>query len=309
MSHWLNVMARAVRRAPVPERLRSAVWRSISRAHPGQPYTYPVAWRGASGIYGGVCGFSDQLLFMDLEAYEPESVEVAGDLLRGRTRPVIFDVGAHNGEWLFLLKALAPAAAIHAFEPFPALAAFLETLVAANRWADVAVQQAIVGAEGGEGALHFAAGGSDCASTVADFQPSYTDVLRVPRVALDDYVERARLASVDLIKIDVEGSELEVVQGAKRTLARLHPPLLLELLFTTNQAHLRRQRDLVSLLHGLGYAFHRIEPDGRLTRQDEVHPDERYRALNYLVRCEASCLPAGAVAALTRSASSPAETA
>ena len=86
------------------------------------------------------------------------------------------------------------------------------------------VTQTLVGATPGEGELHFTAGATDCASTVADFQATFSTRLRVPRLTLDDYVEARGLDEVALIKVDVEGGEREVLQGAARTLARLRPP-------------------------------------------------------------------------------------
>ena len=287
MSRWLNFTARAVRVAPVPSRVRTGVWRRISRGRKGRAYVYPVRWRGVDGIYGGVCGFSDHALLTDFDAQEPGSVAVVDRLLRATPRPVILDVGAHNGEWLFVLKAISPHAVVHAFEPFPALAAFLRTLVERNRWTGVHVTETLVGAEPGNGELHFADGATDCASTVVDFQATYSACLRVSRLTLDDYVEAHGLDEVSLVKIDVEGGEREVLQGAARTLARLRPPIVLELLFTTNPAHLQRQRETIGQLARLGYTFSQIQPDGRLVRQDEVAPDPTYRALNYLVACGA----------------------
>jgi FkbM family methyltransferase len=292
MSRWLNLAARAMRVAPVPDRVRSEVWRRISRGREGQAYTYPVRWRGVAGVYGGVCGFSDQALLSDFDSHEAGSVAIVGDLLRGQRRPVVLDVGAHNGEWLFVLKAIAPAAVIHAFEPFPALAAFLHTLVERNRWTGVQVTQTLVGATPGEGELHFTAGATDCASTVVDFQATFSTRLRVPRLTLDDYVEARGLDEVALIKVDVEGGEREVLQGAARTLARLRPPLLLELLFTTNPAHLQRQRETIAQLTCAGYRFFQIQSDGTLRRQHEVAPDPEYRALNYLVTASPATLSA-----------------
>jgi FkbM family methyltransferase len=280
---WLGRTVRALRALPLPARVRDAVWRAVVRRAPGRAYLLPVRWRETTGVYGGVCGVSGTDPFADLTTYESECVPVAETLIRDRARPIVLDIGAHQGAWLFLFKAIRPDAVIRAFEPFPALSRFLVLLRDANQWTDVRVESVLVGADEGEGELHFAPGATDCASTVADFQPTFSASVRLPRITIDGYVEREALAPIALIKIDVEGGELDVLRGARRTLERQRPPLLLELLFTTNPAHLGRQRAAIALLHELGYTFFHIQLDGRLVREDEVRPDPAYRALNYLV--------------------------
>jgi FkbM family methyltransferase len=242
-----------------------------------------VRWRDVAGVHGGVSGVSDYTLFSQIADYEPESVVVVERLLEGKMRPVILDVGAHTGAWVFLFEAIRPAAIVHAFEPFPQLVTFLTALMRRNRWSDVHVAPVLVGAVSGVGELHFSPGATDCASIPPDFQPTYTDHLAIPRVTIDQYVDGHGIDNVALMKIDVEGGELEVLEGARRTLARWHPPLLMELLFTTNASHRRRQADAVRLLQAEGYAFYLIGGGGALAQQDVVEPDAKYEALNYLV--------------------------
>jgi hypothetical protein len=48
-------------------------------------------------------------------------------------------------------------------------------------------------------------------------------------VAIDDLVERGDVPPPDVVKIDVEGSELAVIRGMRRTLERHRPVLICEL--------------------------------------------------------------------------------
>jgi precorrin-6B methylase 2 len=65
------------------------------------------------------------------------------------------------------------------------------------------------------------------------------------RIAVDDYVERERIKRVDFIKVDVDGPDLQVLEGARSTLQRFHPIVVIEM--TGEQAK------IVALLEGLGY--------------------------------------------------------
>src|SRR5262249_21475327 len=95
----LDMLARTVRAAPIPPRARTALWRAIARKYPGEPFLFPIWWRGRQGLYGGVCGASDHALSLDLSAYETESVAAVEPLLRAHTRPLVIDAGAHTGAW------------------------------------------------------------------------------------------------------------------------------------------------------------------------------------------------------------------
>ncbi len=77
--------------------------------------------------------------------------------------------------------------------------------------------------------------------------------MTVPVASLDGYLERThRGHQVRLVKCDVEGVELEVFRGARRTLVS-HRPLLL---FECEARHdpTRDVQDVFGFLHGLGYA-------------------------------------------------------
>jgi hypothetical protein len=89
-----------------------------------------------------------------------------------------------------------------------------------------------------------------------------TEEIRVPTVVLDDWLDAQGLAP-DLIKIDVEGAELGVLRGLRRTLARdgvrlfveVHPPQLAQAGSSTEE--------VLRLLADLGYELQAIEEHRR----------------------------------------------
>jgi len=234
-------------------------------------------------VYGGVCGFSNNALFSDLEKYEAEVIPVLTAILSKTAKPVIIDVGANNGQWMILFKALSKNASVHCFEPFPQLCEFLRELVARNSFQGVEISKKLLGEISETGELHFADLAMDVASTVADFQPDYNKTIRVEKLTIDDYVEDRKIEKIHLIKIDVEGGELEVLTGAQKVLSKMQPYLLLELLYTENERHLQRQKTVEKLLKNLGYEFYHIGEKGALYQQDVVAPDPTYTYLNYIV--------------------------
>jgi len=75
-------------------------------------------------------------------------------------------------------------------------------------------------------------------------------------VTLDDYVQEKEIKKIDFIKLDVDGYEFKVIQGAIETL-KLHKPLIImELNAYTLEEVGDNIVDLVSLLSSLGYKFY-----------------------------------------------------
>lgn len=71
----------------------------------------------------------------------------------------------------------------------------------------------------------------------------------------------------DLVKIDVEGYELEVLLGARNTLERHHPPLFLELHPDRLRQLGHSPAEVVRLLEGLGYTFSKLSGAALTARQ------------------------------------------
>jgi FkbM family methyltransferase len=90
-------------------------------------------------------------------------------------------------------------------------------------------------------------GGSSVMSLPTNKQPLGTE--RVECRTLDSY----ELINVGLIKIDVEGAELEVLKGAKKTLARCHPKLLVEV--WNDDWYAQQRKDLDVFLKSEGYKW------------------------------------------------------
>jgi len=78
------------------------------------------------------------------------------------------------------------------------------------------------------------------------------DVFKTQAVRLDDAVT----GRVDVVKIDVEGAELDVLMGAERILSQDHPALFVELKTTHQKRAGRTILDVVNYLAAKGYKDH-----------------------------------------------------
>jgi hypothetical protein len=82
--------------------------------------------------------------------------------------------------------------------------------------------------------------------------------LRVKTVALDDLRDAGTLPAPDLIKMDIEGNELEALHGARRMLQTVRPILYL----ATHSSQL--QRECGEFLQKLGYSVALVPGSNRL---------------------------------------------
>jgi FkbM family methyltransferase len=130
---------------------------------------------------------------------------------------VAFDVGANVGDYTKRLlegaKAAKVAIEVHAFEPSPANVEVLRRDFGST--AGVTISAVALSDRAGEAALFAGRSGSSQASLVA--RPTLpndpAETIQVVLVRLDDYLSATGIAHIDLLKLDVEGSELSVLRG------------------------------------------------------------------------------------------------
>jgi len=172
-----------------------------------------------------------------------------------------YDVGANIGVYaLWAAGRVGPSGQVHAFEPVPATMAVLTAMVRRNRLSQVRLESCAVGATTGEIGMRVYRDASGLAHPVADAGPA--DHL-APLTTLDAYRELHR--APDLIKIDVEGFEIDVLHGATNLLATQSPALLLEMLPEHLARQGRSQAELVSWLAEQGYLIFNLTPQGLAT--------------------------------------------
>lgn len=159
-------------------------------------------------------------------AFEQPEVETAQACVT--TGDVAFDVGANVGLLAVpLALAVGPGGRVIAIEPLPANVARLERNLRRNGLDNVTVVGAAASDADGEIALHVAA---DPAFSSIEAVTKYrvAGMLTVPCRRLDSLWDELGRPRVALVKIDVEGAELSVIDGARELLRSSRPTLLVE---------------------------------------------------------------------------------
>jgi len=172
----------------------------------------------------------------------------------------LYDIGAQAGFYtLFFSRLVGPTGTVYAFEPCAYEARYLLDHIRLNGLRNVRVIQAAVWTASGLAALT-----TDRGQTQNAISSSTDSILQVPTLALDDL----HIPPPDLIKMDVEGAESAVIEGAKRTLQN-HRPIAFVALHGTEQ-----RRACAKLLRESNYQLYEL--DGRRQLAESVESDEIY---------------------------------
>ncbi len=137
------------------------------------------------------------------------------------------DVGANIGlSAIEFARSVGPAGRVIAFEPHPDTAARLHLNLARNGIENVTIIQSAVGAAPGTVTFNESADATLSSATVVP--RNLVRSFEVPLTTVDMAWAEAGKPKIATLKIDVEGGELAVLQGASELLARDHPAILLE---------------------------------------------------------------------------------
>jgi FkbM family methyltransferase len=147
-----------------------------------------------------------------------------------RPGDTFYDVGANLGFFTMLAARLVgPSGRVYAFEPVPENAAAVRHNARLNDFGQVTVLEKAVADAAGRGELRQAhhAGGS-ALSTVAP-PPDVKGIIPVEIVTIDGLVTGGTCAPPSLVKIDVEGAEMAVLEGMVETMQEYRPLILYEI--------------------------------------------------------------------------------
>jgi FkbM family methyltransferase len=175
------------------------------------------------------------------------------------TRPgdVFYDIGANAGiVAVEVARTLGGDVTVHAFEPQPSLAHSLAISIALNGFRRAHVHRLLLGDASGEADLYVADHGVHSSLVAREASASR---LSCRMETIDALVAAGTLPPPSAMKLDVEGAELRVLQGARNTLRAKLPVIVFEA--DDNMTRFGyTHRDLFDLLRECAdYSFHRID--------------------------------------------------
>lgn len=197
------------------------------------------------------------------------------DLVRALLRPgdTFVDCGAHVGYYtLHAARAVGTQGQVHAFEPAPANVARLRENVALNGARNLIVHEAAVSAASGRTVFQLVDEQGETGWGSLMLAPGEkTRAHEVDVVALDDVLDQ--MQRVALMKLDVQGSELDALRGAARLLDRDKPHVLCEVVEAWwGPSQTTTTKDLFAFMASHGYRAYGLPLRGEPVAIDAVDP-------------------------------------
>jgi FkbM family methyltransferase len=235
-----------IRRVPGLAALQRRV---VARLNGSAPFDHCISAGPARGLMFRVRLPEDKLYWAG--HWESEITRVlASEAGRGK---ICYDVGGHRG-FMAGVMALNGAREVHCFEPNPANIGQIGQLLTLNPQLPIKLHRCAVGSEDAEVDFEVMPDTAMGKLSNSNFQHDRggTTRMTVQVNRLDTLIESAALPPAGLVKIDIEGAELDALRGAERLVETHKPVFLIEVhthsLFEACSEWLRARRYTLAVI-------------------------------------------------------------
>jgi len=229
ISVFFRLISGLVRRLPCAARLQTFLVRASSRLSRCRlDFTFKTR---ISGLRWSALAFPDLLtrhmlfsgIYQDDVLFALRTFAVPGS--------TVFDVGGHHG-LMAIVAALSvgPAGRVISFEPNPAARRFFEKNISLNDVKNIRIESIGLSDEQGEVSFYVQRGTASWNSSLFQefISPGYeTEKMTIQTQTMDQFVTETGIVP-NVVKIDIEGSEFLALKGARESIRRHHPVLIME---------------------------------------------------------------------------------
>ena len=159
--------------------------------------------------------------------YDRKGVCMMNAVLRQLRSPIVFDIGANIGNHSLAMSTVAKQ--IYSFEPQSSIYQVLRHNIASNSIGNIEALNIGLSSRDQQLDLYIPDADNNGAATLLPelkSEQATTETIQLRKG--DDVVRDLHLSHLDLIKLDVEGFEIEVLNGLDETIARFQPIIFME---------------------------------------------------------------------------------
>jgi FkbM family methyltransferase len=183
-----------------------------------------------------------------------------------KPQDTVLDIGTNIGEVLLnIAKIIGENGFVYGFEPDKETFQRLQKNISLNNFGQLEINNFGLSHKKADFGLYTFLEQNQGANRILENMDSKPKFI-VQTVPLDNFVQEKKISKIDLIKIDVEGFEYFVLQGAVNTLEKFKPKLFVELIDEHLQPHNQTARELVNFLNELKYDCFHAETDEEISK-------------------------------------------
>ncbi len=186
---------------------------------------------------------------------------------------VTIDIGANIGTVALRAAAISSKGYVYAFEPDTDNYNSLQYNVKLNQFENIIPIKKALGDLAQESKLFKVNRFNTGMNRILPANDSFTDFETIEVSTLDEEVNRLKIDRIDLIKIDVEGYELNVLKGARAVLERFHPLIVVEIIEVNLKNNGQTSAEVIGFLKEFGYHFVDLKNGKPLTDEQHLETD------------------------------------
>jgi len=228
---------------------------------------------------------------------EPWMIDLLKIILAGENK-CFLDIGVNIGQTLLKLKSVSDSIKYIGFEPNPLCVFYVNNLIKKNNFTDCHLVPAGISDSTCISVLNFFSNSTtdSSASIIPNFRPNQKTVRKeyVSLFQVDQVKEQIEINEFSILKIDVEGAELEVIKSFFHLIEQNKPIILIEILPAydeTNTERIERQNEIIRIVTNLDYLIYRvIKENDKFLRLKEIFNIELHSDMN---QCDYVLIPKG----------------
>lgn len=184
--------------------------------------------------------------------YESKEINVIGSLLQANDN--FIDAGANIGNHSLNIAKHLKEGSVIAFEPSPKTFEQLSANIKLNHFSNIIALQCALSDKKEKVNLYLSATENTGSSGLSPSDEFSGETVVVEAITGDDWLNENFTKKIAGIKIDVEGHELQVLQGLWHTIEKYKPFLMIEILGSTLERFQHRPNEIYQLLYALNYS-------------------------------------------------------